>query len=110
MLLKLLKFMICTFGILTSAIAVGGTQKNAQEPLRIAINAGPEGDAIRQLSTEYQNAIIELVELPYQSLREQLITRLGDKESDFDVIMVDDPWFPQLASKLKILANVPGGI
>lgn len=107
MLLRSQQLMICILGMLASAMAVGEAQENVPGPLRVAINAGPEGDAVKQLATGYRNGVIELVELPYQSLREQLITRLGDKEPDFDVIMVDDPWFPQLASKLKILTDVP---
>jgi multiple sugar transport system substrate-binding protein len=75
--------------------------------LRIAINGGPEGEAVKRLATEYAGATIELVPLPYESLREQLVTRLSDSDPDFDVVMIDDPWFPQLAANLKVLVDVP---
>lgn len=78
--------------------------------LKVAINAGPEGDAIKTLAPEYDKAELEIVELPYSSLRQQLISSLGDDQPDFDVVMIDDPWFPQLASKLTTLKNVPDSI
>lgn len=75
--------------------------------LKIAVNAGPEGEAINELVGSYDKATVEIVELPYQSLREQLLTLLSDGRPDFDIVMVDDPWFPQLASHLAQLRNVP---
>jgi multiple sugar transport system substrate-binding protein len=97
-------FLIVFFGFL-----FGCSQQRAdQVTLKVAINAGPEGNAIKSLVAEgYPKAKIEIVELPYQSLREQLITVLGESRPGFDVVMVDDPWFPQLASNLKELTSIP---
>lgn len=85
-----------------------GPKGPAEKSLKVAINAGPEGDAIKKLVNQgYAPAKIEIVELPYQTLREQLITVLNDAQPGFDVVMIDDPWFPQLAPKLTELQGVP---
>jgi len=75
--------------------------------LKIAINAGPEGKAIEILGPKYEEAELEIIKLPYQSLRQQLISALNDEQTDFDIVMVDDPWFPQLAENLAQLNNIP---
>ena len=87
-----------------ACVSNGPTEKS----LKVAINAGPEGEAIKKLVAQgYGPAKIEIVELPYQTLREQLITVLNDSQPGFDVVMIDDPWFPQLAPKLTELQDVP---
>lgn len=81
----------------------------AARPLRVAINAGPEGDAVRAVYKECSNGAqpAELVPFAYSSLREQLISALSRDQDRFDVIMIDDPWFPQLAPWLLTLKDVP---
>lgn len=78
--------------------------------LKVAINAGPEGEAVKILAQEYSENKIEIIALPYSTLREQLMTTLSTKKSDFDIIMVDDPWLPQLAKNLQELKNVPDSL
>lgn len=106
---KLIRWMTLIVPILVVILIFGCTQQGSSgKPLKIAINAGPEGDAIKQLvANGYPKGKIEIIELPYQSLREQLITVLKEKQSSFDIVMVDDPWFPQLAPNLRELRGVP---
>lgn len=103
--LKLLWFSF----MLSSFFACDGNQIK-KVSLKVAINAGPEGEAIKTLAPEYKAAEVTLVELPYSSLREQLISTLDNDQPNFDVIMIDDPWFPQLVSKLALLDNVPDSL
>jgi len=105
-----IKAVLRVFPIIVLGFLFGCTQqKSNQEILKVAINAGPEGDAIKKLVAKggYTKAKIEIVELPYQSLREQLITVLKENRPGFDVVMIDDPWFPQLAQNLLELTAVP---
>lgn len=83
---------------------------NKSKTLKVAINAGPEGEAVRILAQEYSDNKIEVIALPYSTLREQLMTTLSTKKSDFDIVMVDDPWLPQLAKNLRELQNVPDSL
>lgn len=78
--------------------------------IRLAANAGPEGDAVQQLTDKYPLAKVIVVPLPYDNLREQLISQLGQAQGSFDVVMIDDPWFPQLAVKLAELKNIPSDL
>jgi len=87
-----------------------GEKKIEPVILKVAINQGPEGDAIISLAKDYKSAKIEIIKLPYQALREQLILTLNDDRADFDVVMIDDPWFPQLADKLAPIKNVPAAL
>lgn len=97
------------------ALVIGATAMlsactdGARKPLRVAINAGPEGQAIRSVFKEYNDAVypVELIDFAYSPLREQLISAFSRDEDKFDVVMIDDPWFPQLASKLRTLDNAP---
>lgn len=94
--------------IILSFLSQGcGNPPPSSKPIKVAINAGPEGDAIKKLAPEYSESKVDIVELPYQSLREQLITVLQDRRADFDLVMVDDPWFPQLADKFTQIKNIP---
>jgi multiple sugar transport system substrate-binding protein len=100
----------CAFALLISlAVSLVACSDNQKRPIRVAINAGPEGDAIREVVKEYSDKVypIELISFAYSSLREQLISALSRNEDKFDVVMIDDPWFPQLASNLRTLENVP---
>jgi multiple sugar transport system substrate-binding protein len=97
---------------IAAVVATGISGACAAKPLRVAINAGDEGDAIRdaykQCNTQANPA--ELIPFAYPALREQLISSLSRNQYRFDVVMIDDPWFPQLASGLQPLNNVPDSL
>ena len=49
---------------------------------------------------------MDVVELPYSNLFEKLLLDLSSKTGAYDVIMMDDPWFPRLVENGK-LAELP---
>ena len=68
--------------------------------LLIAVNAGVEADGLKQAAGDYQKqfgVLIEIVEFPYQSLFEKLLLALSGPNTEYDLVMMDDPWFPRLA-------------
>jgi len=95
--------------IVTVMVVLSTCGDGTAKPLRVAINAGPEGDAVRSVYKKCSDKpeAVELVPFAYSALREQLISALSHNEDKFDVVMIDDPWFPQLASDLRTLKNVP---
>jgi len=99
-------------GVLFSFLLIFATCKDTEENniLKVAINAGPEGEALKTLAPQYDKMRIQVIELPYATLREQLITALGENRPTFDVVMIDDPWFPQLAPQLTTLVNIPDSL
>jgi multiple sugar transport system substrate-binding protein len=63
--------------------------------LTVAIQQGVEGVALKRVLkrfSEYRGISIEVVQLPYDQLRNSEMTELGNPESRFDVVMLDDPW------------------
>jgi multiple sugar transport system substrate-binding protein len=78
--------------------------------LTIAVNAGVEGTALKAAAQEWGAAHgvhIEVVELPYANLFEKEQLDLSSQTGAYDVIMLDDPWFPSMASDLAKLPREP---
>lgn len=68
--------------------------------LTIAINAGVEGDALKNAALEWgaeRSTRVEVIELPYANLFEKELLDLTSRTGAYDIIMMDDPWFPRLA-------------
>jgi multiple sugar transport system substrate-binding protein len=71
--------------------------RSTERTLTIAVNAGVEGTALKLAAKEWGSAKgvqVEVVELPYANLFEKEQLDLTSKTGAYDVIMLDDPWFP----------------
>src|SRR4030095_7774548 len=76
--------------------------------LTIAINSGVEGDALRQAARDYEQQTgihINIAEFPYANLFEKELLDLNARTGAYDLIMLDDPWFPKFAS-LNVLTDL----
>jgi multiple sugar transport system substrate-binding protein len=94
----------CCAGVVGCARVEGGSR------LVVAVNAGVEGDALKAAAADYQTltgARMEIIELPYANLFEKAMLDLDSRTGAYDVIMMDDPWFPRLASAGKLTALEP---
>ena len=72
---------------------------NEPATLTIAINAGVEGDALKTAAAEWgaRNRMrVDIVELPYANLFEKELLDLTSRTGAYDIIMMDDPWFPRM--------------
>ena len=79
----------------------------AGKMLTLAINSGVEGDALRQAAKDYERQTgihIEIAEFPYANLFEKELIDLNSHTGAYDLIMLDDPWFPKFAS-LNVLTD-----
>ncbi len=95
---------------LLCAAAAGCSRAPAGPRLVVAVNAGVEGDALKQAARDYQRVAgvrMEIVELPYGNLFEKAMLDLDSRTGAYDVIMMDDPWFPRLASDEKLAPLEP---
>ncbi len=94
--------------LVIAAIFVAGCQRNpAGKSLTIAINSGVEGDALRQAAQDYEKQTgvhINIAEFPYANLFEKELIDLNSRTGAYDLIMLDDPWFPKFAS-LNVLTD-----
>ena len=80
-------------------VAGGCGRKGGGPSLTVAITAGVEGDALKAAANQWgqaHGARIEIVELPYANLFEKELLDLTSHTGAYDVIMMDDPWFPRL--------------
>jgi multiple sugar transport system substrate-binding protein len=80
-------------------MAAGCSRPASQKTLTVAVNAGVEGSALKAAAREWgqlRNTRIEVVELPYANLFEKESLDLSSRTGAYDVIMLDDPWFPKL--------------
>src|SRR5262252_504285 len=96
--------------LLFVAIVTGSVGCRRVEPdksLTLAINSGVEGDALKQAAKDYevQTGIhVNIAEFPYANLFEKELIDLNAHSGAYDLIMLDDPWFPKFAS-LSVLTD-----
>ena len=68
--------------------------------LTLAVNAGVEGNALKQAARDYEaqtGVRINIVEFPYSNLFDKELVDLSARTGAYDLIMLDDPWFPRFA-------------
>ncbi|HSE26087.1 MAG TPA: ABC transporter substrate-binding protein [Pyrinomonadaceae bacterium] len=73
-----------------------------QKQIRLAVNSGVEGDALKQAALDYEKQTgihVNIAGFPYANLFEKEQLDFNAHTGAYDVIMLDDPWFPRFASK-----------
>src|SRR6476620_2009983 len=83
------------------------TNQPARKQLTLAVVSGVEGEALKQAARDYEaqtGTHIEIAEFPYANLFEKELIDLNSHTGAYDLIMLDDPWFPKFAS-LKALTD-----
>jgi multiple sugar transport system substrate-binding protein len=91
--------------LLSSCMRAG---KEDTRTLTLAINSGVEGDALKQAAQDYEKQTgvhISIAEFPYANLFEKELIDLNAHTGAYDLIMLDDPWFPKFAS-LNLLSDL----
>ena len=97
------------FWLLTPVFCLLSCGHSSQRSLTIAVNAGVEGTALKLAAGEWgaaRGVHVEVVELPYANLFEKEQLDLSSRTGAYDVIMLDDPWFPLMAANAN-LAPLP---
>lgn len=82
----------------------------ATPSLLLAVNAGVEAEGLKQAVADYRRQFgvrIEVVEYPYQSLFEKLLIALSGPAASYDLVMLDDPWFPRFAQMNGLVELTP---
>jgi multiple sugar transport system substrate-binding protein len=76
--------------------------------LSIAVVSGVEGEALKKAARDYEtlNGVqANIAEFPYDNLFEKELIDLTAGTGAYDLIMLDDPWFPRFASE-QLLADL----
>jgi multiple sugar transport system substrate-binding protein len=84
----------------------GGT---GQTELTIAVPSGVEGDGLKAAAKDYEaerGVKITISEFPYASLFEKELVDLANRTGAYDIIVLDDPWFPRFTSGEQYLAEL----
>jgi len=97
-------------------VGLGSCARNPQSPkvqITIAVVSGVEGEALKQAALDYEEAqrergiYVEVVAFPYTNLFEKELIDLKARTGAYDVIMLDDPWFPRFASEQLLTELTP---
>jgi multiple sugar transport system substrate-binding protein len=86
-----------------------GAQQNAKT-LTLAVNSGVEGDALKQAALDYEKQTgvhINIAEFPYANLFEKELLDLNAHTGAYDLIMLDDPWFPKFGNQQLLTELTP---
>src|SRR5215510_10140244 len=84
------------------------TNQPARKQLTLAVVSGVEGEALKQAAADYEKQTgthIEIAEFPYTNLFEKELIDLKARTGAYDLIMLDDPWFPRFAHE-KVLTDL----
>lgn len=97
LLISLLLFASCT----------GNTQR---KQLTLAVVSGVEGEALKQAAADYEKQTgmhVSVAEFPYTNLFEKELIDLKARTGAYDLIMLDDPWFPRFAHEQVLTDLTP---
>src|ERR1700752_230552 len=97
--------------ILVSLVLLASCTGNPQrKQLTLAVVSGVEGEALKQAARDYEtlkNVHIENAEFPYSNLFEKELIDLKARTGAYDLIMLDDPWFPRFAHEQVLTDLTP---
>lgn len=91
-----------------AALAGCRPQTGGAKQLTLAVNSGVEGDALKAAAKDYEaqtGVHINIAEFPYTNLFEKELIDLNARTGAYDLIMLDDPWFPRFAT-LEVLTDL----
>ncbi len=81
-----------------------------QKRLTLAVVSGVEGEALKQAALDFEaqtGVHMEIAAFPYTNLFEKELIDLKSRSGAYDVIMLDDPWFPRFASEQLLTELTP---
>ena len=81
-----------------------------RKQLTLAVVSGAEGEALKQAARDYETQTgthIEIAQFPYTNLFEKELIDLKSRTGAYDLIMLDDPWFPRFANENVLTELTP---
>jgi multiple sugar transport system substrate-binding protein len=104
-----MRLIIFLASLLLLASCTNNQQSNRKQ-LTLAVVSGVEGDALKLAALEYElktGTHISIAEFPYQNLFEKELIDLNARTGAYDLIMLDDPWFPRFATQQFLTELTP---
>lgn len=87
--------------LLSGNFEVGATASKPAQ-LNIGVVSGVEIRGLKAIAPIWDKATgirLNLIEYPYASLYEKMVTAFQSNAATFDVVMLDDPWMPKFGSE-----------
>ena len=91
-------------------LTVSCTNQPPRKQLTLAVVSGAEGEALKQAARDYEaqtGTHIEIAQFPYTNLFEKELLDLKSRTGAYDLIMLDDPWFPRFANENVLTELTP---
>jgi len=98
------------FASLLLFISCTPNQQSTRKQLTLAVTNGVESDGLKQAALEYEQQTgthINIAEFPYANLFEKELIDLKARTGAYDLIMLDDPWFPKFANERVLTDFTP---
>lgn len=108
--IKSICFPVLCFFLIAIALFNGCGRGGDGKQLTLAVNSGVEGDALKQAARDYEKQTgvrVQIAEFPYNNLFEKELIDLNARTGAYDLIMLDDPWFPRFATKQFLTDLMP---
>jgi multiple sugar transport system substrate-binding protein len=84
--------------------------QTSKKQFTLAVVSGVEGEALQQAARDYEaqkGVHIEIATFPYTNLFEKELIDLKARTGAYDLIMLDDPWFPRFANEQLLMELGP---
>src|SRR4051794_21479616 len=85
--------------VLVLLLAPACSKSNSKQ-LTLAVVEGVEGEALKQAALDYEKQTgihVQIAQFPYANLFEKELIDLNSRTGAYDLVMMDDPWFPRFA-------------
>ncbi len=73
--------------------------------IAIAVVAGPEINGLKAVAPLWEKETgihVDLIEFPFATLYQKEVSALQTRETSFDMLMINNPWLPKLASTREL--------
>src|SRR5688500_14590182 len=100
--MRLTTFLTLTLLLVITTMSCSKDPQTRAKELTLAVVSGVEGDALKQAALDYEaqtGVHINIAQFPYLNLFEKEMIDLNARTGAYDLIMMDDPWFPTFATK-----------
>jgi len=90
---------LLTVLVLVLLLVIACNKPNSKH-ITLAVVEGVEGDALEQAALDYEKQTgvqIQIAQFPYANLFEKELIDLNARTGAYDLVMMDDPWFPRFA-------------
>ena len=107
--LVILSLSLCALLLSAACRNPNGNSPDAKR-LSLALASGVEGDALKQAAREYEartGVRVTIAEFPYDDLFAKELVDLNAQTGAYDVVMLDDPWFPRYANETVLTELTP---